>query len=127
MPEMTPDILVGILEDLAPNGDLVKATAIDEYCDAHDIQRENATGRPHNAIFWRCDLQEAGLRHRILKFKEAATRGANNFLALRGEHARAPAPADGHVGRQKARSLRYVECVWLGNKWDWEDAQVPPP
>jgi hypothetical protein len=126
MPFMTPDILVQILHAIAQDGDLVASTAVDEYCDGHGIVRETA-GAPNNNIFWNCDLAEAAGQHRVLKFKEAPTRNAKNWFALRGEHPRAPAPADGHVGRQRARGLGWVECVWLGTKWDWENAAVPPP
>jgi hypothetical protein len=125
---MTPDILVNeIVATLAPNGDLVRSTDIDAYCDTHGIQRQDdSPGAPNNNIYWACDLMEAGSQHRLLKFKTDATRNAPNLFALRLDHPKGPAPAGSHVGRQKARRESYVECIWNGTKWEWKTAKVPP-
>jgi hypothetical protein len=124
--KMTPDILVEqIVAVLAPNGGLVWATDIDTYCDNHGIERQSPRGK-HNNIFWNAELHEAGEEHRLLKFKTAPTQNAPNLFALRREYPVAPAPVGGHPGRQHARDMGYVECVWLGTKWDWRNAKVPP-
>ncbi len=136
MPTMTNEDVVRAVtavtqESKKSPGALVKATDITEWCDRQRPPIDYGPGIPgaRNKYFWEADLDEAGGKHRLLKFKESASRGSAVHLALRLKAKPAPARVSGHPGRTEARQRKWVECVWLpkAKKWDWENAKVPAP
>ena len=123
VPIMTPDLLLEAVEALEEEpGALVSAIDIMAWSDDHDVDY----GPPVNSHFWNSDLEEARGRHRLLKFKTAATKNARNYFTRRLKAPLAPAGAEGHPGRVVARANGWVECVWR-DPWDWQNAQVPAP
>jgi hypothetical protein len=124
MEPLTADMLVEIIAQLSLHreGGLVAATDVVAYCRSHGIE----AGGPSNFIFWSVDLHEAGAGSRLLKFRTSNSRHARNHYALR--HDASPAPAGGpHPARAVARQRGWVECAWAETRWDYANAQVPPP